>query len=89
VRLSFSSFRRGGARPECRRDVFCAYYPLAENNLAYPMLEHGGNTDVARSLAQTARQKLPDSPDVADTLAWAYYKKGVNKLAIRSPNGSH
>jgi Flp pilus assembly protein TadD len=46
------------------------------------MLEHGGNSDVALTLAQTARQKLPDSPSVADTLAWAYYKKGTYSLAI-------
>lgn len=56
-------------------------YPLAANNLAYGMLEHGENTDVALSLAQVARQKMPDSPDAADTLAWAYYQKGVYGLA--------
>jgi len=55
---------------------------LASNNLAYSMLEHGGNTDVALTLAQTARQKLPDNPSVADTLAWAYYKKGTYGLTI-------
>jgi Flp pilus assembly protein TadD len=46
------------------------------------MLEHGENSDVALTLAQTARQKLPDSPSVADTLAWAYYKKGTYNSAI-------
>jgi tetratricopeptide (TPR) repeat protein len=56
-------------------------YPLAANNLAYGMLDHGENTDVALSLAQVARQKMPDSPDAADTLAWAYYQKGVYGLA--------
>lgn len=57
-------------------------YPLAANNLAYLMLEHGGNSDVALTLAQTARQQLPDNHSVADTLAWAYYNKGAYKLAI-------
>jgi tetratricopeptide (TPR) repeat protein len=57
-------------------------FPLASNNLAYVMLEHGENSDVALTLAQTARQKLPDNPSVADTLAWAYYKKGTYHLAI-------
>jgi tetratricopeptide (TPR) repeat protein len=57
-------------------------FAQASNNLAYLMLEHGGNSDVALSLAQTARQKLPDNPSVADTLAWAYYKKGTYNLAI-------
>jgi Tfp pilus assembly protein PilF len=49
---------------------------LAANNLAYRMLMNGGNVDVALSLAQTARRKTPDSPNSADTLAWAYYSKG-------------
>ena len=56
--------------------------PQASNNLAFLMLDHGGNVDVALSLAQTARQKLPDQPAVADTLAWAYYKKGAYQAAI-------
>ena len=56
-------------------------YPLAANNLAFGMLDHGENTDVALSLAQVARQKMPESPDAADTLAWAYYQKGVYGLA--------
>lgn len=57
-------------------------YPLAANNLAYLMLQHGGNTDVALTLAQTARRAMPDAPNVADTLAWAYYQKGVYSSAI-------
>lgn len=57
-------------------------YAIAANDLAYAMLEHGGNTDAALSLAQTARRGLPDSPGAADTLAWAYYQKGVYQSAI-------
>lgn len=57
-------------------------YSPAANNLAYLMLEHGGNIDVALGLAQTARQGSPDSPYTAGTLAWAYYQKGAYKLAI-------
>jgi tetratricopeptide (TPR) repeat protein len=56
--------------------------PLAANNLAYLMLEHGGNVDVALSLAQVARSALPDLPATAGTLAWAYYQKGAFALAI-------
>lgn len=51
--------------------------PVASNNLAYLLLQHGGNVDVALSLAQTARRGMPKSPTSADTLAWAYYHKGV------------
>lgn len=56
--------------------------PIAANDLAYLMLAHDGNPDLALSLAQTARRGLPDTPDVADTLAWAYYKKGEYDTAI-------
>ncbi|MHB8652854.1 MAG: tetratricopeptide repeat protein [Terriglobia bacterium] len=54
----------------------------AINNLAYVMLDHGGNVDVALSLAQDARRLQPKSPGVADTLAWAYYRKGDYASAI-------
>src|SRR5262249_3929951 len=57
-------------------------YPLAANNLAYLMLEHGGNTSVALSFAEVAHRKMPDSPNVADTLAWAYYHMAAYGLAI-------
>jgi tetratricopeptide (TPR) repeat protein len=57
-------------------------HPLASNNLAYVMLEQGGNIDVAMGLAQTARRGMPDSPNAADTLGWAYYQKGVYQSAI-------
>lgn len=55
--------------------------PVAANNLAYRMLENGENVDVALTLAQTARQGMPDSPTTADTLAWAYYHKGAYGFA--------
>ena len=54
---------------------------MAANNLAFLMLESGGNIDVALTYAQTARQGMPDSPDAADTLAWAYYYKGTYGFA--------
>jgi Flp pilus assembly protein TadD len=55
--------------------------PVAANNLAYRMLANGENVDVALTLAQTARQSMPNSPDTADTLAWAYYYKGAYGFA--------
>jgi len=57
-------------------------HPLASNNLAYVILEQGGNVDVAMGLAQTARRGMPDSPNAADTLGWAYYQKGIYQSAI-------
>jgi tetratricopeptide (TPR) repeat protein len=56
--------------------------PLAANNLAFLMLEHGENPDVALTLAQTARSGMPNVPTTADTLGWAYYKKGAYRTAI-------
>jgi tetratricopeptide (TPR) repeat protein len=57
-------------------------HPLASNNLAYVILEQGGNVDVALAMAQTARRGMPESPNAADTLGWAYYQKGVYQSAI-------
>lgn len=56
--------------------------PLASNNLAYVILQQGGNVDVALAMAQTARRQLPDNPSSADTLGWAFYHKGVYNSAI-------
>jgi tetratricopeptide (TPR) repeat protein len=55
--------------------------PLAANNLAYLMLENDENIDVAMNLAQAARRALPESSSTADTLAWAYFKKGAFAFA--------
>ena len=56
--------------------------PAVANDLAYFYLEHGGDVNLALSLAQAARQKMLDSPNTADTLGWAYYKSGLPELAI-------
>jgi tetratricopeptide (TPR) repeat protein len=55
---------------------------VAANNLAWDYVETGGNLDVALSLAQTAKGRLPDSWEVDDTLGWIYYKKDLATLAI-------
>jgi tetratricopeptide (TPR) repeat protein len=54
---------------------------IAANNLAYLMLQHGGDLDMALSYAQTARSAMPDSPKTADTLASVYLRKGDFQLA--------
>jgi tetratricopeptide (TPR) repeat protein len=55
---------------------------IAANNLAYLLLEHGGNLDMALTYAQTARRSMPDSPNTADTLASVYLRKGNYQLAV-------
>ena len=51
----------------------------AANNLAWNYAEHNGNIDVALSLAQTAKEQLPDAPAVSDTLGWIYYKECLSE----------
>ena len=54
----------------------------AANNLAWIQADHGGNLDVALSLAQTAREQQPNDPHIADTLGFIYYKKNAYLLAV-------
>lgn len=56
-------------------------HPLASNNLAYLLLEHGGSPTVALTLAQVARKGLPNLPNSADTLGWAYYNNAAYSVA--------
>jgi tetratricopeptide (TPR) repeat protein len=55
--------------------------PIANNNLAWLIAEHGGNLDLALQMAQTANTRLPDSAPISDTLGWVYYKKGLYSQA--------
>ncbi len=48
------------------------------------MLSHGENPNVAFTLAQTARKGLPNLPNSADTLGWAYYNAGRLRGGDRS-----
>ncbi len=54
----------------------------AANNLAWILVEQGGNLDTALSYAQIAREQKPDDPHIADTLGWIYYKKNAYPLAV-------
>lgn len=56
--------------------------PVAANNLAFIYAERGQNLDVALQLASTAKQRLPEDPNVDDTLGWIYYKRGQPGQAI-------
>ena len=54
---------------------------MCANNLAFLLVQQGGNLDVAMTLAQTARRGMPNSAQTADTLAWIYYNKGTYGFA--------
>ena len=56
---------------------------VAGNNLAWIYVNNGGNLDVALQLAKNAKSTLPKQAEIADTLGWVYYKKGLWPLAIR------
>src|SRR3990172_336497 len=55
---------------------------VAANSLAWNYTQHGGNLDVALTLAQNAFQMSPDDENIAHTLGWIYYKKGGYLSAI-------
>ena len=55
---------------------------VAANNLAWLYAQAGGNLDAALALAQSAREALPNRPEINDTLGWIYYRKGLPDLAI-------
>jgi tetratricopeptide (TPR) repeat protein len=56
--------------------------PYIAAELAFLYLEHGGDVNVAVSLAQAAKQAMPKSPVAADALGWAYYKLGSLEPAL-------
>jgi tetratricopeptide (TPR) repeat protein len=55
---------------------------VAMNNLAFLLAQSGGSLDDALTLAQRAKQLLPDLAEVTDTLGWIYLKKYLTDNAI-------
>jgi tetratricopeptide (TPR) repeat protein len=58
---------------------------VAANNLAWIYAEQGRNFDEAILLARVAKKKLPEVPEVSDTIGWVYYRAGqatTTSLAI-------
>jgi tetratricopeptide (TPR) repeat protein len=62
--------------------AFNSENPVASNDMARLMLNTGANLDLALGMAQTAGKGLPNSPAIADTLGWIYYRKGVYPMAV-------
>lgn len=54
----------------------------AANNLAWNLIETGGNIDEALGLAQSAKQRMPRNAAVMDTLGWVFFLKGSYLSAI-------
>ena len=57
-------------------------FAAAANNLAYILADQDKDIDEALRLARMAKEKLPNSPYVMDTLGWAYFRKGLYPSAI-------
>ena len=56
--------------------------PVAMNNLAYLIAETGDNLDEAMDLAAHARQAMPQSDEVFDTVGTIYLKKHLTDSAL-------
>ena len=55
---------------------------LGLNNLAFLLAENNGDLDDALTKAQKAKQLLPNTYEVADTLGWIYLKKNLSDNAL-------
>jgi len=56
----------------------------ALNNAAWLYAEHGGNLEMALTMAQRAKEFMPDDPRISDTLGWVYLKSGAFDSAVRT-----
>jgi len=69
---------------------------VALNNLAFLLAESGGDLDAALTMAQRAKQLLPNLYEITDTLGWIYLKKNLSDnaieifkdLVVKAPNQS-
>ena len=69
------NFPRATARYEEALRVNANFAPAA-NNLAWILIEHGGDKERALSYAETAwKASSPKDPHIADTLGWVYFHK--------------
>ena len=55
----------------------------ALNNLAYLLVQEGGNSDEALKYAQRAQEMQPDNRDYSDTIGWILYGKGLYGPAVQ------
>ena len=56
--------------------------PIAQNNLAWLLVDNDLNLEEALSLAKEVKRKYPENPEIADTLGWAFYKLGRYEEAV-------
>jgi tetratricopeptide (TPR) repeat protein len=56
---------------------------IAKNNLASVLADHGGDLNVALTLAQQAKERMTDSLEITNTLGWIYYKRELYGMAFK------
>lgn len=56
---------------------------VALNNLAFLNAENKTNLEQAQTLAEHAKKRAPNSPDIADTLGYVYYQRNLNAEALQ------
>ena len=56
---------------------------MALNNLAFLLAEYAKQPDEAVKYALRAKEIAPESATILDTLGWAYYRKGLYRVAIQ------
>jgi Flp pilus assembly protein TadD len=61
--------------------------PALMNDLAYLIADTGGSLDEALALGQKANRAAPAEPEIADALAWIYFKKNLNDSALQILRG--
>lgn len=59
-----------------------ARFAPAANNLAWILIEYGGDKERALSYAETAWKALPRDPYIVDTLGWVYYHKQMYAKSV-------
>jgi Flp pilus assembly protein TadD len=81
-------YDRTGRSNEARKEYQIAIQlqpdnAAALNNLAYLDAEEGIDLDQALAHAQRAQQRMPDDPNVQDTLALVYIRKNLTNDGVR------
>jgi tetratricopeptide (TPR) repeat protein len=82
-----SAYKREGNWEEAKKLCERAHQmdsgsPQVAMELAFLYLEHGGDVNMALSLAPMVKKKIPGFPPASDLLGWAYYKLGSANSAI-------